>query len=57
MYITRGGRFRYIKCDIQKSIKIDKFTFEIIESCRGDNFSEKVRNLAEDYDRLKKSNT
>nr|DAP92818.1 MAG TPA: hypothetical protein [Inoviridae sp.] len=37
-----------IYCDVQKSIKIDKYTYEIINNYRGNSFSEKFRNYVFD---------
>lgn len=59
MYVRYSGHWDRIRCDIHKSIKIDKRTFDIIESCAGNNFSDKLRAMAYEYDSLrsKKSNT
>lgn len=43
----------HIGANIQKSIKIDRETQEIIETVKGRSFSDKVRNMAEEYLRLK----
>ena len=53
MYTLKNGKSQHIGANIQKSIKIDKETQEIIESVKGRSFSDKVRNMAEDYLRLK----
>lgn len=47
-----------IYCDVQKSIKIDKYTYEIINNYRGYSFSEKIRNYVFDHEeKMIKSNT
>jgi hypothetical protein len=53
MYTFKNGKSQHIGANIQKSIKIDKETKEIIESVKGRSFSDKVRNMAEEYLRLK----
>ena len=52
MYTYKNGRRQHIGANIQKSIKIDAETQEIIESVRGRSFSDKIRNMAEEYQRL-----
>lgn len=55
---TENGKvFDHIRADIQKSIKIDQETFDIISGCSGRSFSDKVRNMAAEYVRIKESNT
>lgn len=53
MYTFKNGKSQHIGANIQKSIKIDKETQEIIESVKGRSFSDKVCNMAEEYLRLK----
>jgi hypothetical protein len=53
MYTFKNGKSQHIGANIQKSIKIDKETQEIIESVKGRSFSDKVRNMVEEYLRLK----
>ena len=53
MYTFKNGKSQHIGANIQKSIKIDKETQEIIESVKGRSFSDKVRNMTEEYLRLK----
>ena len=53
MYTFKNGKSQHIGANIQKSIKIDKETQEIIESVKGRSFSDQVRNMAEEYLRLK----
>lgn len=48
-----GEVFAHIGACIQKSIKIDKGTLEIIEECKGRSFSDKIRNMAAEYKRMK----
>ena len=48
-----GKSYDHIGANIQKSIKIDRETFEIIESCQGRSFSDKVRNMAAEYKAMK----
>ena len=40
-----------IYCDVQKSIKIDNYTYEIINNYRGYSFSEKLRNYVFDHEK------
>lgn len=54
---NEAGQYDHIHADIQKSIKIDKKTLEIINGCNGRSFSDKVRNMAAEYIRIKESNT
>lgn len=44
-----GKTYDHIGANIQKSIKIDTETLEIIEGCHGRSFSDKVRNMAAEY--------
>ncbi|WP_251210116.1 hypothetical protein [Acetatifactor aquisgranensis] len=53
MYTWKNGNYQHIGANIQKSIKIDAETLEIIETVEGRSFSDKVRNMAEEYRRLK----
>ena len=53
MYTFKNGKRQHIGANIQKSIKNDKETQEIIESVKGRSLSDKVRNMAEEYLRLK----
>lgn len=53
MYTWKNGSYEHLGANIQKSIKIDNDTLEIIESCSGRSFSDKVRKMAEEYKRLK----
>lgn len=49
-----GKTYGHIGANIQKSIKIDAETLEIIESCPGRSFSDKVRNMAAEFYELKR---
>ena len=50
-----GGRdYGHIGANIQKSIKIDAETQATIESVEGRSFSDKVRNMATEYRRIKR---
>lgn len=53
MYTWKNWNFQHVGANIQKSIKIDVATMEIIEGIEGRSFSEKVRKMAEEYKRLK----
>lgn len=53
MYTVKNGEYQHIGANIQKSIKIDAETLEVIESVKGRSFSDKVRNMAAEYKRLK----
>lgn len=53
MYTWKNGNYQHVGANIQKSIKIDVATMEIIEGIEGRSFSEKVRKMAEEYKRLK----
>lgn len=48
-----GRSYEHIGANIQKSIKIDAETLEIIEGCHGRSFSDKVRNMAAEYKAMK----
>lgn len=48
-----GRLYEHIGANIQKSIKIDAETLEIIEGCHGRSFSDKVRNMAAEYRSMK----
>ena len=48
-----GRSYEHIGANIQKSIKIDAETLEIIEGCHGRSFSDKVRNMAAEYRSMK----
>lgn len=47
MYIVGRGT---VWCNIQKSIRIDKYTYDIINSYRGKSFSDKLRNYVYDVE-------
>lgn len=47
----KNRMFREIHCNVQKSIKIDKYTYEIINNYRGFSFSEKLRNYIFDHEK------
>lgn len=53
VYTFKNGKSQHIGANIQKSIKIDAETQEIIESVKGRSFSDKIRNMAAEYLRLK----
>ena len=53
MYTWKNGNYQHVGANIQKSIKIDAETLEIIEAVAGRSFSDKVRNMAAEYVRLK----
>ena len=53
MYRFKNGKLKPIGANIQKSIKIDAETLEIINGVEGRSFSDKVRNMAEEYARIK----
>lgn len=53
MYTWKNGNYQHVGANIQKSIKIDAETMEIIEAAKGRSFSDKVRNMAAEYIRLK----
>ena len=53
MYTWKNGNYQHVGASIQKSIKIDVETLEIIEKIEGRSFSEKVRNMAEEYQKIK----
>lgn len=51
MYTWKNGNYVHMGVNIQKSIKIDQETLEIIEGCAGRSFSDKVRNMAKEFKR------
>lgn len=53
-FTTYGQHDVSVTCDIQKSIKIDSYTYESIERHHGKNFSDKLRRLVMDYEILKR---
>lgn len=57
MYVWKNGEngktYDKLGANIQKSIKIDKETLEIIEGCSGRSFSDKVRKMASEYREMK----
>lgn len=53
MYTWKNGIYQHIGANIQKTIKIDAETQEIIEAVKGRSFSDRVRNIAAEYRRLK----
>ena len=54
MYTWKNGNYQHVGANIQKSIKIDAETLEVIESVEGRSFSDKVRNMAAEYRQLKR---
>ena len=54
MYTWKNGNYQHMGANIQKSIKIDAETLEIIEEVKGRSFSDKVRNMAAEYRELKR---
>ena len=53
MYTYKHGKYQHIKADIRKSITIDDDTFQIINSIKGRNFSDKIRKMAAEYQKIK----
>lgn len=55
MYVWKnnGRTYEHLGANIQKSIKIDEETLEIINGCSGRSFSDKVRNMAKEYREMK----
>ena len=53
MYTWKNGNYQHVGANIQKSIKIDAETLEVIEGVEGRSFSDKVRNMAAEYKRLR----
>ena len=51
MYDVRRGWF---ECKIQKSIRLDKYTFEVINNYPGKNFSDKLRRYVYDVEHSQK---
>lgn len=51
VYTWKNGNYVHMGVNIQKSIKIDQETLEIIEACAGRSFSDKVRNMAKEFKR------
>lgn len=49
----KDGSYSHIGANIQKSIKIDSETADIINQCSGRSFSDKVRNMAAEFKTLK----
>lgn len=54
MYDRNRGWF---SCSIQKSVRIDKYTFDVINSYPGSNFSDKLRLYVYDVEHGKKKNS
>lgn len=54
MYTWRNGNYQHLGANVQKSIKIDAETLEVIETVEGRSFSDKVRNMAAEYRKLKR---
>lgn len=52
MWVLRDGCYRKIRFDISKSIRLDSECVAIINSLPGNTFSEKVRYLCIEYERL-----
>lgn len=55
MYVWKNGNYVHVGANIQKSIKIDQETLEIIEGCKGRSFSDKVRKMAKEFKRQQES--
>lgn len=53
MLVYRDGIYTKLGADIQKTIKLDYKSYEIISGMHGRSFSDKVRNTAYEYERLK----
>lgn len=53
MCTWKNGNYQHVGTNIQKSIKNDAETLEIIEAVAGRSFFDKVRNMAVEYVRLK----
>lgn len=53
MYTWKNGNYQHVGANIQKSIKIDAETLEVIGMVKGRSFSDKVRNMSAEYKRLK----
>ena len=61
MYVWKNNRngstYEHLGANIQKSIRIDKETFDIINGCCGRSFSDKVRKMAKEYQKMKQQNS
>ncbi len=52
MRVFRDGCYVNIRCDVSKSVRLDSKCIAIINSLPGNTFSEKVRHLCIEYERL-----
>lgn len=58
VYVWKNnGTYEHMGVNIQKSIKIDEETLEIINGCSGRSFSDKVRNMAKEYREMKQKDS
>lgn len=59
MYVWKNNRstYEHVGANIQKSIKIDQETLDIINGCSGRSFSDKVRNMAKEYRKMKRKDS
>lgn len=48
--LNRGSKLR---ANILKTIRLDRRTFQFINTYRGSNFSERLRNLVYDFEKCK----
>lgn len=53
MYIKIKGHYTRLNAQIQKTVKLDQYSFSVVENSRGKNFSEKLRNIIAFYDEHK----
>ncbi|MCX4292250.1 MAG: hypothetical protein OSJ36_10725 [Odoribacter sp.] len=54
---NNGSTYEHMGANIQKSIKIDRETLDIINGCGGRSFSDKVRNMAKEYREMKRKDS
>lgn len=54
MYVKNNDQYTRLNAKIQKSVKLDQYSFSVVENSRGKNFSEKLRNIIAFYDQHKR---
>lgn len=53
MYTYKNGSYTNNDMSVLKTIRFNPEEIRIIEACRGKNFSEKLKNLIKEYQKIK----
>ena len=52
-YVKKNGKYVRLNAIIHKSIKMDQHSYDVVMGAEGKDFSKKLRNIIEFYDKHK----